>query len=93
MKNERYVQKHGIITGDLLYVRNISIERFFAETLDDVADVLTQPSIIEFVAELKAKVKDLLRQMDQIRIKQLLPERDMFATKEHTLTLTHCSYV
>eukprot|EP01119_Soliformovum_irregulare_P000862 TRINITY_DN10630_c0_g2_i1.p1 TRINITY_DN10630_c0_g2~~TRINITY_DN10630_c0_g2_i1.p1 ORF type:complete len:453 (+),score=104.05 TRINITY_DN10630_c0_g2_i1:43-1359(+) len=61
-KNESYVQKHGIVTGQILSVRNIIIDRFFAETLDDVADVLTNPIVVEFLAELKGKVVTLLHE-------------------------------
>lgn len=67
MKNESYVQKHGVVTGELLYVRNIVIKRFFEDTLDDISDVLVDPAILAFIEELKGKVLDLLKEIDSIR--------------------------
>lgn len=72
IKNLSYVQKHGILTGNLLSVRNIVIERFFADTLDDVADALVQPPIIAFLKELKEKVSKKLQEVEQERTKLLL---------------------
>jgi hypothetical protein len=40
LKNQNYVQKHGICAGDLLMQRNVIIERFFQETLDDIWESL-----------------------------------------------------
>jgi hypothetical protein len=68
LKNVSYLQKHGIITGDLLYVRNIAIDRFFAATLDDVEDALKQkPAILEFIEELKQKVKAMMEEIEAIK--------------------------
>lgn len=52
MKNDRYLDKHGLMTGPLLYCRGIVIERFFAGTLDDVDDCITGP-LRAFVGELR----------------------------------------
>jgi len=73
LKNVSYVQKHGIVTGDLLYVRNIVTDRFFAETLDDVWDVIKQPVILAFLSELKGKVNDMIAEIETIR-NELLPK-------------------
>lgn len=68
LKNQSYVQKHGIVTGDLLYVRNIVIDRYFAGTLDDVEDVLLlKPPIIEFLKELKGKVLKIEEEIQRAR--------------------------
>ncbi len=41
IKNKRYLEKHGLCTGDLLYQRNIVIGQFFERTLDDIYDVFS----------------------------------------------------
>lgn len=50
------------------------IDRFFAESLDDVADVLVQPPIVEFLKELRQKVKDMLHAVEQIRREVILAD-------------------
>jgi hypothetical protein len=60
VKNLDYVQKHHLHTADLLSNRNVIIERFFADTLDDIDDLLdAKPPLRKLVAELKAKVDSL----------------------------------
>lgn len=56
MKNSGYLSRHGLMTGPLLYCRGIVIERFFAGTLDDVDECLSEP-LRRFAEELKGKVK------------------------------------
>lgn len=74
MKNKSYVDKHGIVTGDPLSVRNIIIDRFFGDSMDDVADILVaKPYLIAFLQELKQKVNTMAEEMDQIRNKIILP--------------------
>jgi uncharacterized protein YqgQ len=48
-------------------VRNITIDRFFADTLDDVADVMTQAPILAFLGELRKKVEDMILEVEEIR--------------------------
>ncbi|KAL6053261.1 FecR domain-containing protein [Balamuthia mandrillaris] len=73
MKNKSYLDKHGLITGNLLYNRNIVIQRYFEGTLDDVQGVL-QPSILLFIDELKAKVLQKIKVVEEMC-------RDLFETK------------
>lgn len=55
-------------------------ERFFEETLDDVADVLnTKPPIVKFIEELKEKVEAKCQEIDELRTKYLLPFQKEFS--------------
>jgi len=67
LKNKKYLEKHGLIMGVLLFQRNIVIDRFFEENIDDVMDVLYDP-LIKFLEELKEKVKCMLDDVKEIRI-------------------------
>jgi len=54
MKNKDYHNTHQLRTGSLLFLRNTCITAFFQGTLDDIMGHL-RPSLLLFVAELKAK--------------------------------------
>jgi len=56
MKNNKYLDKHGLLLGNILYNRNIAIDRYFQGSLDDVQDVFS-PDIHEFINELRGKVQ------------------------------------
>jgi len=68
IKNKKYLEKHGLIMGDLLFQRNIVIDRFFEENIDDVMDVLYDP-LIRFLDEMKEKMKAMLEEVKEIRLK------------------------
>eukprot|EP01114_Cavostelium_apophysatum_P024857 TRINITY_DN9909_c0_g1_i1.p1 TRINITY_DN9909_c0_g1~~TRINITY_DN9909_c0_g1_i1.p1 ORF type:complete len:439 (+),score=116.96 TRINITY_DN9909_c0_g1_i1:105-1421(+) len=74
LKNVSYVEKHGIVTGNLLYVRNIVLERYWKETLDDVEDAIQKhPPIVKYLDELKLKVNALLQEAELIHTSKFLP--------------------
>jgi len=65
MKNKEYHQKHGICTGQLGYVRNIIIDRFFEGTVDDVYGLCSRP-MKDFIGELSEKTKAMLEEVREI---------------------------
>ena len=77
MKNTKYLDKHGIITGNALYVRNIVIKRFWEGTLDDVYSVLSE-GMKKFVEELKEKVGELMKEAEKVvqGFRQVLKEKN-----------------
>lgn len=62
MKNEQYLSLHHISGGDHLHTRNVIIDAYFAGTLDDIMDHLTDP-MKEFADSLKEKVESLFLRM------------------------------
>ncbi len=57
-----------LLLGDILSVRNIVIDRFFGDMLDDVRDALSvHPPILQFLHELQNKVNLLIREVDGVR--------------------------
>lgn len=58
MKNMRYVSLHAVGGGDLKHTKNVVIDTFFAEKLDDIMGVL-HDTMKEFAEQLKVKVSDL----------------------------------
>lgn len=84
MKNQTYLNQHGVLTGDPLYVRNIVIERFFSGTLDDVADsIQNREPIRKFLSELEENVQNVLRTIAKIRKEKIL---DYFAKTQADLS-------
>ena len=84
MKNKFYSDKHQLITGNMLSNRNIAIERYFGGTIDDVMDVLPEP-IHRFVKELRAKVKNLIAEVEKLRgeFVQTLPKECLEPSSPH----------
>jgi hypothetical protein len=59
LKNRAYNDRHVFYSSDLLHMRNLMIERYFAGTTDDVIGFCPSP-IIAFVDELATKIQRLL---------------------------------
>jgi len=57
MKNMKYVSLHSIGGGDIKHSVNASIDAFFLETIDDIYDVLPEPTKV-FIEALKKKIID-----------------------------------
>ena len=65
MKNEQYLSLHHVSGGDVLHTRNVIIDAYFASTLDDIYDHLTDP-MKTFADSLKERVEDLFLQVQHI---------------------------
>lgn len=55
MKNLRYLQLHSVGGGDVKHSMNAAVDAFFTDTIDDIYDVLPEPTKV-FVEALRAKV-------------------------------------
>ena len=50
IKNKRYLEKHAMCTGDLLYQRNLVIGMFFEGTIDDYTELFSAPIKVQCYA-------------------------------------------
>jgi len=65
IKNEQYLSLHHISGGDHLHTRNVVIDAYFAGTLDDIMDHLTDP-MKEFAESLRHKVEALFLKIQHV---------------------------
>lgn len=60
LKNRAYVDRHVFYATDLMHMRRLIVDRFFAGTIDDVAG-FCPPAMIAYGEEMSAKVQSLLK--------------------------------
>ena len=65
IKNEAYLAMHNVSGGDTAHTRNVVIDCFFTNTLDDIYDHLIEP-MQEYAEGLKDKVVALFEQIQTV---------------------------
>jgi len=65
MKNDKYFEKHRLLTGSILFLRNKCLELFFEEKLDDLIYLFPNP-IKQYAEELKIRSKLLALKVHEL---------------------------